>query len=175
MFGSAFLQPEPRATAATQHIQTNRSRKEDIVLLTIVKTLFDRAVAGKITNQPMPPFQASIIRADCFAPPNGCKSPVSLKADGVADETHRSVGKCKLEPSRVPAAKRIAVRPIPIIRWAENVVSSRDRNAGVGWNGTRAVGSIGIGPGVPQDHFRHILADHERVTGAIGNVCQLQV
>src|SRR6516162_1430702 len=71
----------------------------------------------------------------------------------------------------MPTAKGIARRPIAAIACPEGW----NGHAHVRRDGTGGGTAVRVSPGVPEDQFRQVLADHEGVAGAVRDMDQLQI
>src|SRR5262249_24746089 len=103
-----------------------------------------------------PPASNWSILVEHLAPRDRPERPVQVQRDALAYERDGPVGHRELQPARVPAAERVARRPLPEAARAQR----RDGDAGVRRYGDGADGSVGVGPGVPGDQFGDVLADH---------------
>src|SRR5438132_9851657 len=113
---------------------------------------------------------ASLKELDVFGAADRRERVVDLERNRFEHETHRAVGVGEVKPAGMPAAEGVAVRPILVVGHAQG----GNGDAGVGRDGAGGSAAVGIGPGVPDDELRHILADHEGVASAVRDPIQPQ-
>src|SRR5207245_964638 len=108
-----------------------------------------------------PPRPSELIQRHVLTAVSGRKGPIDRQRDRIANEAHGTIGEAKLQSLRMPAAERVKIGP-PLVD-----VRTAIRLILIGWNGTRAQGAVGIGPGAMGVQQGDIFADEERVAGAV--------
>src|SRR5438552_9558440 len=117
----------------------------------------------------------SILAGD-LVPFYGGKRAISLQGDRILDEMDRAVRISELQPAGMPAAEGVSLRPVPpVCRAQRRGRSGGDGDAGIGRDGTGAVGAVAVRPRVMSVELRDIFANHERVAGAVGNAGDFEV